>query len=160
MRLFFCLFLFSILLCVQSASASSKGADTSFNIYKGGIDSLHKHIERSLVRSMPILKKDYFLFFKILIGNKGVEKVSELYNQETEISKWASKNIGKHTDNWIKPEKESFIVVIPVFLFVEKRKENISGQETPFFTEGKSNEIIKYSFLIPPVKIFQYTSSH
>lgn len=160
MRFRFCLILFLLPFLGQSAVLFISNSDTSIHIYKGGIDSLHKHIERSLVRSMPDLKQDHFFFFEITVGSKGVQSIQQLYHDETEISKWVSNAISKSANKWMIMDEKWVKVVIPVFLMSEKRNADTSYQEISANNTVESNKNFRDCFLVPPIVIMQYLSSH
>jgi hypothetical protein len=156
--LFLILFLFPFL--GKSMVECKINNDTSIHIYKGGIDSLHKHIERSLVRSMPDLKQDHFFFFEVIVGSKGFQTVKQLYREETEISKWVISAIDKSANMWMIVSQKDIRVVIPVFLFGEKRNADTPFQKISANNMFESHKNFRDCFLVPPIVIMQYLSSH
>jgi hypothetical protein len=125
--------------------------------YKGGIDSLEKHIYKNIRPKIESISTDYMLFFNLSISSKGIQNIKELYTNESEISKKLREALKETEGNWIVSGVKIKQFVIPIILITEKTSFQI--KPLSYLDYQKNRQPIN-CILIPPIVINYYAPSH
>ncbi|OYZ54631.1 MAG: hypothetical protein B7Y11_04760 [Sphingobacteriia bacterium 24-36-13] len=145
------------LFLMNTAILGQISSNKEIQFYKGGTDSLEKHIYKNIRPKIESISTDYMLFFNLSISSKGIQNIKELYTNESEISKKLREALKETERNWIVSGVKIKQFVIPIILITEKTSFQI--KPLSYLDYQKNRQPINCIF-IPPIVINYYAPSH